>query len=63
MATSYLPESFGSILERFRGCFTAPSHGNFIRLVSGWLLCRGRHTISRVVQAAETVMPRVHHAR
>lgn len=52
MQKSYLPESLGSILESFRGAFTAPSHANFQYLICGWLLCSGRHTVSRVIQAA-----------
>jgi len=39
------------MLESFRGCFTRPSFGNFVALTAGWILCQGRHSISRVVQA------------
>jgi len=63
VAYSYLPSSVASILDAFEGCFTAPTYGNFVRLVCGWLLCRGRHTVSRVIQASWTVGPRVQHAR
>ena len=52
MHKSYLPESLGSILDSFRGAFTAPSHANFRYLICGWLLCIGRHTVSRVIQSA-----------
>ena len=51
-ATS-IPSSFGSILSGFRGCFTHPSFENFVRLMAGWVLCPGRRTISRVIQASE----------
>jgi len=40
-------------LASFRDCFTAPSHDNFQHIVCGWLLCAGRHTVSRVIQAAD----------
>ncbi len=59
----YLPSSLASILDAFSRCFTSPTRGNFARLVCGWLLCRGRHTISRMVQASRVVTPRVQHAR
>lgn len=51
------------MLDAFVDCFTTPTHGNFQRLVCGWLLCQGRHTVSRVIQASWTVTPRVQHAR
>jgi len=34
----------------FSCCFTQPSFENFVTLVSGWILCQGRHCISRVIQ-------------
>jgi hypothetical protein len=49
---SYLPESLVSILDCFRGAFTAPSLANLKHLVCGWVLCIGRHSLSRVIQAA-----------
>jgi hypothetical protein len=47
-----IPASLLVILESFAGCFTAPSFENFVALISGWILCQGRHCISRVVQVA-----------
>ena len=46
-----IPITVLAILESFRGCFTRPSFENFVALVGGWVLCQGRHSISRVVQA------------
>lgn len=46
----YIPASFQGILDSFAGCFTRPSLENFVALVSGWVLCPGRHCISRVIQ-------------
>lgn len=52
MNTSYLPSGAASILLSFRSCFSARSFPNFVALISGWILCRGTHTISRVLVAA-----------
>jgi DDE superfamily endonuclease len=39
------------ILREFRFGFTSsPTFDNFATLVVGWILCTGRHTISRVIQ-------------
>lgn len=46
----YIPAAFQGILTSFSGCFTRPSYENFVALVSGWILCQGRHCISRVIQ-------------
>ena len=43
------PASLQDILSSFAKCFTRPSFENFITLMVGWLLCSGRHTISRVM--------------
>ena len=48
----YIPASLQGILSSFAGCFTRPSCENFTALVSGWILCQGRHCISRVIQVA-----------
>lgn len=45
-----IPASLQVILDSFTGCFTQPSFENFVALVSGWILCQGRHSISRVIQ-------------
>lgn len=52
MNPSYLPSSVQSILFTFAPCFSAPSFENFVALVCGWILCRGPHTISRVLVTA-----------
>jgi len=46
----YIPATLQGILDSFAGCFTRPSFDNFVCLVSGWILCPGRHRISRVIQ-------------
>jgi hypothetical protein len=41
------------LLVNFSPLFTEPSFGNFVALASGWLLCTGRRTISRVIQVSD----------
>jgi len=50
------------VLVKFRSQFTAPTYANFVALVSAWVLCTGRHHISRVVQFARVQMGARHHA-
>jgi hypothetical protein len=38
------------LLVKFSPLFSNPSFGNFTALVTGWILCVGRRTISRVIQ-------------
>lgn len=52
MSCSAIPSTVLPILLSFNSCFTAPSFENFAALLVGWLLCQGRHSISRVIQAA-----------
>lgn len=47
-----IPASLQGILDSFACCFTRPSFENFVALVSGWILCPGRHCLSRVIQVA-----------
>lgn len=47
-----LPETLLSCLCSFEGCFRAPSYARFLTLMSGWLLCVGRHTVTGVMRAA-----------
>lgn len=41
-----------AIIATFADCFTKPGFSNFATLMTGWVLCHGRHSISRVIQAA-----------
>lgn len=52
MHAAILPESFIVLLNAFAPCFSAPSSGNFVTLVSGWVHCLGRRTVTAVVLAA-----------
>lgn len=50
------------LLVNFRSHFTAPTFCNFAALVLAWVLCTGRHHISRVVQFAGALLRPRHHA-
>lgn len=56
------PSPISALLVNFRSRFTAPTFDNFVALVSAWVLCTGRHHISRVVQFVEVLLGRRHHA-
>jgi hypothetical protein len=49
------------LLTPFAGIFSRPAFENFQALVIGWILCPGRHTISRVIQASAGMMRRDKH--
>ena len=52
--------SFATLLGDFRSCFTVPSFAVFQHMMSGWLLCIGRHTVTSVIVAADVVGVRHH---
>lgn len=47
-----LPDTFLALLRTFEPCFDAPSYRNFVTVVSGWVQCLGRRTVTAVVRAA-----------
>lgn len=47
-----LPDSFWPFLLAFQSCFGAPSFRNFCTIVSGWVHCLGRHTVTAVAVAS-----------
>ena len=47
--------SFTTLLQALWPCFTSPSFGSFVMLMSGWVLNLRRHTVTQVVQAAGVV--------
>lgn len=55
MADPIIVSSFLSLLSVFDVCFAAPSFETFRHLVTGWILCVGRHTTTRVIDAAGAV--------
>lgn len=52
MLCHYIPSAVRSLLASFRPCFTRPGFTHFVALATGWILLPGRHTVSRVIQAA-----------
>jgi hypothetical protein len=57
-----IPSAVRPLLHSFESCFTAPGFRHFVRLVTGWILLRGCHTISRVFQASCALASGRHHA-
>src|SRR6184192_2877383 len=48
-----LTQSFAPLLLAFQPCFTQPSFRSFWALVCAWILCSGRRSLTRVIQAAQ----------
>jgi hypothetical protein len=46
-----LPPSFQALLDQFAYLFRPESFRNFVTILVGWVLARGRHTISHALQA------------
>lgn len=55
-----LPESFASYLSQFSVCFTEPTHQRFLTIITGWVLCTGKRTVTGVIRAAGVVGERHH---
>jgi hypothetical protein len=49
-------------LAVFQPAFTAPSFALMVRLVSAWVRCPGRHTLTRLYPLAEPRQARAHDA-
>jgi len=62
LKTASIPSTVGALLWSFRYCFSLPSFDSFVTLVTGFILCPGRHSISRVIQAGLPSAPRKHHS-
>ena len=63
MSLHAIPATLLALLTPFASAFSRPSFENLQILVVGWILCPGRHTVSRVIQASAglTRQPK-HHA-
>jgi hypothetical protein len=55
MSTGIVPESFLGLLAAFAGCFTAPSSRTFEAVITGWIHCLGRRTITAMALASGAV--------
>jgi hypothetical protein len=62
MASECIPDGFAALLESFRPVFTAPSFLLFQELVRAWVLCPGRHTITRMIGLLDPPLRRSHDA-
>ena len=47
-----LSQTLLSCLSTFESCFTAPSYRRFVTLMSGWLLCVEKRTVTGVMRAS-----------
>lgn len=47
-----IPEPLLACLCSFEPCFRSPSFARFVTLMSGWVLCVGKHTVTGVMRAA-----------
>ena len=54
--------SFQCLLVNFASMFTKPSFRNFVALASGWILCTGTRTITRVIQLGGIFDMQRHHS-
>src|SRR5271170_3050703 len=48
-----LVRSFAPLLLAFQPCFTGPSFSSFWALTCAWILCSGRRSLTRIIQAAQ----------
>ena len=55
-----LPEGFLLCLVCFQNCFTDPSYQRFVTVMTGWVVCISKHTITEVIRAAGVVGKREH---
>jgi hypothetical protein len=46
-------QSWLDLLSFFAPAFTAPTFALFLQLASAWVLCPGRHTLTRLYSLAE----------
>lgn len=53
---------WGVLLAGFAAVFCQPSFTLFVRLATAWVLCPGRHTLTRLYQIAEPSQDRAHDA-
>jgi hypothetical protein len=55
-------DAWSALLALFLGCFHRPTAMLFTRLAAGWVLCPGRHTLTRVYPLAEPQGQKAHDA-
>lgn len=50
MPDPIIPSTIHAILLSFAPCFTLPGFENFVAVVTAWIVCPGRRTVSRMIQ-------------
>jgi hypothetical protein len=50
-----LVSSFGDLALSFASVFTRPSFRNFLTMLTGWVFCLGRHTVTGIIVAAGAI--------
>ena len=48
-----LVRSFAPLLLTFQSCFTQPTFHSFWAVTCAWILCSGRGSLTRIIQAAQ----------
>ena len=58
-----MPENilvWNALVAGFTPLFTEPTFRLFAEMIAGWILCPGRHTVTRIYQIAEPEYKRSH---
>ncbi|MFQ6036877.1 MAG: transposase [Sedimentisphaerales bacterium] len=62
MNTTIITSAWDTIIQYFFPVFTAPTAQTFLHLVTGWILCTARHTITGILPFADPAGRRAHDA-
>jgi len=62
MHTATVPQSVRGLFENFESCFKRRGFESFATMIIGWIVCQGRHSICRVIQASGEVGASKHHS-
>jgi hypothetical protein len=62
MDTTSTVSTWTTLIQQFFPVFTAPGAQVCLALVTGWLLCTGRHTITAILPFADPMGQRAHDA-
>jgi hypothetical protein len=52
MLPGIMPATLASLVSFFSDCFTKPSFVTFQHLITGWLVCLGKHTVTGLLRAS-----------
>src|SRR3984893_13318987 len=55
--------TLGSVVDGLSGAFTRPSFTTACRLLLGWIMCLGKHTLERTAHSAQPQTPPDHSGR